>query len=253
MIESIMEKRKYLLGLASQVDKAIVFSTDQQTISDMLASAIPQKILAKTTKSKIVEHMVDVWNIFHILLLLVKLGRAEEHDLQSYLQLLDAIEKSCHQELTEVDNKDWNAKSVKVLQQEREHKFKELRGFGVDSCRFPGCAKCGHTLINEPHSNKAKVKRNSKLQTKWKSNQGAMDNFLKGDGPLVVINEKNVAKIPNPTYESEILVCHCWQNCASKFIGGQKCAWNCIADGMQYNVGKCLLCLCTCSFVCSKE
>jgi hypothetical protein len=74
IIESIVEKCAYLLGLASQADKAIVFSADQQTISNMLASTIPQKILAKTTKSKIVEHMVDVWNILHILLPLVKLG-----------------------------------------------------------------------------------------------------------------------------------------------------------------------------------
>ncbi len=64
----------------------------------------------------------------------MKLGRAEEHNLQSYLQLLDAIEKSCHRELTEGNNKDQNAKSVKILHQERERKFKELRGFGVDSC-----------------------------------------------------------------------------------------------------------------------
>jgi hypothetical protein len=70
-------------------------------ISDILASTIPQQILAKTTKSEIVEHMVDVWNILYILLPLVKLGRAEEHDLQSYLQLLDAIEKSCYRELAE--------------------------------------------------------------------------------------------------------------------------------------------------------
>jgi hypothetical protein len=239
--------------VVSQADKEIVFSADQQTISDMLASAIPQKILAKTTTSKIVKHMVDVWNILHTLLPLVKLGRAEEHDLQSYLQHLDAIEKSCRRELAEADNKDQNAKSVKILQQERERKFKESRGFGVDSCRFHGCAKCGHTLIDEPHSNKAKVKCNFELQMKWKSNRGAVDNFLKGDRPPVVINGKNVTKIPNPTYESEILVCYCWQNCASKFIGGQKCAWNCIVDGMQYDVGKCPLCVCTCSFVCSKE
>jgi hypothetical protein len=86
---------------------------------------------------------------------------------------------------------------------------------------------CGHTLIDKPHSNKAKVKQNTKLHTKWKSNQGAVDNFLKGEDPPIVINGKNVTtKIPNPTYESEIIVCHCWQNCASKFVGGQKCAWS---------------------------
>jgi hypothetical protein len=53
----------------------------------------------------------------------VKLGRAEEHGLQSYLQLLDMIEKSCHQELAEANNEDRNAKSVKILQQERESNF----------------------------------------------------------------------------------------------------------------------------------
>jgi hypothetical protein len=126
---------------------------------DMLSSAIPSRILAKMTTSKIVEHMVEVWNILHIWLPLVRLGRAEKHNLQSYLQLLDMIEKACHRELAEVDNEDPNAKSIKILQQEREHNFKELRGFGVDSYRFPGCTKCGHTFIDKPHSNKAKVKQ----------------------------------------------------------------------------------------------
>jgi hypothetical protein len=93
-----------------------------------------------------------------MLLLLVKLGRAEEHDLQSYLQLLDMIAKSCHWELTETDNEDQNAMSIKTLLQERECKFKELRGIGVNLHRLSGCAKCGHTFIDEPHSNKAKVK-----------------------------------------------------------------------------------------------
>jgi hypothetical protein len=71
MIKSVAEKHAYLLGLASQADKTIVFSADQQTIYNMLASAIPQKILTKTKKYKIVKHMVDVWNILHIFLPLV--------------------------------------------------------------------------------------------------------------------------------------------------------------------------------------
>ncbi len=97
---------------------------------------------------------------------MAKLERAEEHNLQSYLQLLDAIKKSCHWELAEADNEDPNTKSVKILQQERECKFMELHGFGFNSCRVPGYAKCGHTLIDKPHSNKAKVKQNSELQMK---------------------------------------------------------------------------------------
>ena len=81
--------------------------------------------------------MVDVWNILHMLQPLVKLGRAEEQDLQSYLQLLDMIEKFCSQKKAEADNEDQNAKSIKMLLQERERKFKELCGFGVDLRRFP--------------------------------------------------------------------------------------------------------------------
>jgi hypothetical protein len=80
-IESVVEKHAYLLGLASEVDKTIVLFANQQTIYNKLSSAIPQRILAKTTKSKFFEHMVDVWNILHILLPLVKFGRVEEHDV----------------------------------------------------------------------------------------------------------------------------------------------------------------------------
>jgi hypothetical protein len=109
------------------------------------------------------------------------------------------------------------------LPQERERNFKELCGFGVNSRRFSGCAKCGHTFIDKPHSNRAKVKQNSELQAKWTNNWEAVDIFLKGDGPPIVIVGKNVAKIPNRLLESEIIASHCRQNCASIFVGGQKC------------------------------
>ncbi len=75
MIESIVEKCAYLLEQASQADKTIAFPADQQTIYDMLSSTIPPRILAKTKKSKIFNHMVELRNILHILLPLVKLGR----------------------------------------------------------------------------------------------------------------------------------------------------------------------------------
>ncbi len=58
-----------------------------------------------------VEHMVGIWDVLEMLLLLVKLGRAEEHDLQSYLQLMDMIENTSHQELAEASNEDQNSKS----------------------------------------------------------------------------------------------------------------------------------------------
>ena len=125
MLESVVQKRAYLLRLASKADDKFIFTADKQMIYNMISNAIPQRILAKTSKVKIVEHMVEVWNILLILLSLVKLGRAEEHHTHSYLQLLDMTENSCCQELAEADDEDRNAKSIKISPQERERKFME--------------------------------------------------------------------------------------------------------------------------------
>jgi hypothetical protein len=44
----------------------------------MLSSTNPPRVLAKTSKSTIIEHMVEMWNILlHMPLLLVKLGKEE--------------------------------------------------------------------------------------------------------------------------------------------------------------------------------
>jgi hypothetical protein len=192
----------------------------------MLSCTTFPRILAKTTKSKIVEHMVEVWSILHILLTLVNLEEQKSTICNCIFSFLILLRSLAVASLPRQKMKTGMQSLSRFLQLERDCNFKELRGFGVNLCRFPGCTKCGHTLIDEPHSNKAKVKQNSELQKKWKSNWEAVDNFLKGDGPPVVIDGKNVTKIPNPKCESEIIVCHFWQHCASKFVGGQKCSSN---------------------------
>jgi len=62
MLESIVVKREYLLGLAKRVDESIVM-TGREFISDMLSRVIPVSVVAKTSKTNIVEHMVRMWDI----------------------------------------------------------------------------------------------------------------------------------------------------------------------------------------------
>ena len=102
----------------------------------------------------------------------------------------------------------------------------------MDQRRFPGCAKCGHQLIDKPFANKDKVKHNAELQAKWEENCSALESC---DGPAVVIDSKTVTSIPNPNFVSELIVCHCCQNQMSSFTNGHVCKMNCYDSKTKSN------------------
>jgi len=184
---------------------------------------------------------------------MTKLGREEMHDMHSYLQLMELIENSSKRELAEADNEDRNAKSIKLSGQEMERNFLG-KGNNVDRHRFPECPKCGHHLIDEPNSNKSVAKKNTELQSKWEKDRLALGKYLNGEGPALVVNSKIIMSVPNPRLEPELIVCHCWQNSCSAYAGGPQCITNCFdaKTKTQFDMGKCPLCLCSCSFICSK-
>jgi hypothetical protein len=245
ILKSVIRKREYLVGLSQRVD---------DEIKGWVCRAIPTNVLVKTSKAKIAELMVQVWDVMRVLLPLVRLRREEEHDLQSFLQLMDMIEKSCHRELAEARNIDLNAMTIRSTGEEKNRKYLGSSGFKVDGRRFPGCAMCGHRLIDHPFLNKEKAKNNAVLQAEWEENRCALESFLKGDGPAVVVDGKTVTSVPNPKFEQELIVCHCWQNDVSLFANGRVCALNCYDSKarIQYPAGKCPVCCCHCSFVCTK-
>ena len=128
------------------------------------------------------------------------------------------------------------------------------KGNNVDRHGFPGCPKCGHHLIDEPNSNKSVAKKNTELQSKCEEDRLALGKYLNGEGPALVINSKIFMSVANPRLKPELIVCHCWQNSCSAFAGGPQCITNCFdaKTKTQFDMGKCPLCLCSCSFNCSK-
>ena len=122
--------------------------------------------------------------------------------------------------------------------------------------RFSVCAKCGHSLLDEPPFNKDYARVNKMVVEKWEEDNHTIKAYsLRGCIPLLVKKGAIVKKLKNPILKEEVLMCHCWQNFASPFAGGTACALSCYDSKtkMQYAAGKCPACSCSCAFVCTKK
>ena len=257
IFKSIVENRAYLLELAKEVDVTMVIQCDGEevTIHDLLANKIPVFFANKTTKSKVCELMVGVWSVLQGIVSNATIRRGATHELQAYLSLMGRVESTARRIISEADKADRNGKSIKLSSLEMNRMFLADRGTRP-TLRFTSCAMCGHGIVDEPYCNKESARQNKLIDVKWAADRNQIDEFVKtGCNPLLDKNGAVVTKIgKNPLYRDEILVCHCWQNRQDSFTGGSKCVLNCYDSKTkrQYPSGKCPVCLCGCSFVCSK-
>jgi hypothetical protein len=135
----------------------------------------------------------------------------------------------------------------------QERGYLQSGSFKVDHRLFPDCPKCNHTLIDQPHENKATIKSNEALKEEWKRNRKKLDNYLYHDGSPLLNKGKAVSKINNPKLKGVIIMCHCWHNKHASYFGGSACALQCKdpVSGKQYKAGQCPVCICSCAFVCT--
>jgi len=253
-MQSLVRNREYLVGLAGGLDATMSFEDGGGvTIKDLLARAIPINIPAKIGKSKLCKFMVDVWAVFKPVSANVKIGRAEMHDLQQYIELMTRVEATARREIHEADNIDKNSKSHKLPSHAMERRYLADRGTKPSS-RYCLCAKCGHVLVDEPPMNKDVARKDRQLEEKWKADRTIIDNYNNtGLNPLLDSKGAIITKLRNPTYGDKVIMCHCWQNFQSAFAGGSGCLLSCYDSKTktQYEAGKCPVCLCSCSFVCT--
>jgi len=80
----------------------------------LLARAIPINIPAKIGKSKLCKFMVDVWAVLKPVSTNVKIGRAEMHYLQQYIELMNRMEATVRRAINEANNANKNSKSHKL-------------------------------------------------------------------------------------------------------------------------------------------
>ena len=166
------------------------------------------------------------------------------------------IEASSWRELAEApDLIDKNSKPYNLPIEEMERLYLSNGGFKPPA-PFLLCAKCVHNLIDEPAKNKSVVRDNKRVQLQWEMNSTTVANFLQGKGVSLKDKKGNsITKVPNPKFSEEPLMCHCWQQCMSPIAGGYFCFYGCAdqINGKQYEEEQCPICLCDCTFVCTKK
>jgi len=223
------------------------------TIKDLLTRAIPINIPAKIGKSMLCKFMVDVWAVLKPVSTNVKIGRAEMHDLQQYIELMNRMEATAMSVINEANNTDKNSKSLKLSSHAMERGYLADRGTKPPS-KYCLCAKCGHVLVDEPPMIKDVARKDRQLENKWIADRKAIENYNEtGLNPLLDSKGAIITKLKNPTYGDKVVMCHCWQNFLSAFAGGSGCHLSCYDSKTktQYEAGKCPVCLCSCSFVCT--
>ena len=245
-----------LVELAVGLDATMEIPDGGETSNcDLLSRAIPASIPTRLTKISIAVHMVDIWVIMSAMLKTRVLRRTEKHDLQSYLEFMIRIKASSRRELAEADQINKNSKPYNLPMDEMARHYLS-NGIYKPSTPFLLCAECRHILIDKPAKNYSAVRHNKRVQLQWEDDCRMVENFLQGRGePLKDKKGNPITKIPNSIFLDESLVCHCWQQCMSRIVGGYFCFYGCVDQitGKQYEEGTCPICLCDCAFVCTKK
>jgi hypothetical protein len=174
----VVERRVYLLELVGGLNASMeIPDAGEITIRDLLSKVIPIHIPIKITKIKVCWIMTDIWSVLHVVLANVSIRKDASHDLQRYLDLLMRIEATTRRAISEADERDKNAKSIKLLGLAMEMMY--LKGWGTKPQKqFWVCAKCGHPLIDEPPFNKDYYWNNKKLEGKWVNKNSQIQEFL---------------------------------------------------------------------------
>jgi hypothetical protein len=110
--------------------------------------------------------------------------------------------------------------------------------------------------VDEPPSNKDIAQKDKQIQEKLQTDWMKVEEYIKtGLNPLLDAKGAILTTFKNPTFGYEVLMCHCWQTFNSAIAAGTECVFNCYysRSKIQYEAGKCPVCLCQCSFVCTKK
>ena len=94
--------------------------------------------------------------------------------------------------------------------------------------QFSVCAKCGHPLVDEPPFNKDYYWNNKKLEGEWLNMNSQMQEYLITKcNPLLDKKGAIITALKSPTYQEEVLICHCWHNFQSPISDETMCVLNC--------------------------
>jgi hypothetical protein len=125
----VVERRAYLLELAGGLDASMeIPNAGEITIKDLLSKVIPIHIPVKITKIKVCQIMTDIWSVLQVVVANVSIRKDASHDLQRYLDLMMRVEATARRAISEADERDKNAKSIKLHCTTMERMYLKGRG-----------------------------------------------------------------------------------------------------------------------------
>lgn len=202
------------------------------------------------------EVLTRSWGVVKYVLANCRLRRDEQHDLQSYITIMERVELiGREQQFLDDEDKKGDGKTIKLRGDEASRLYLQGGATKPLTREFPCCARCNHTLIDEPKSNKSTKRQNDCMRREANHKHEIWKEWSMGRGPALLDENCNIVKKWKwPKFEDELLVCHCVQNHHSNAVGGAKCFLHCYdqATKKQYPQGECPACKCDCRFVCSK-
>ena len=221
-IGRVVERRVYLLELAGRLDASMeIPNAGEITIKDLLSKVIPIHIPVKITKIKVCQIMTDIWSVLQVVLANVSIRKDASHDLQRYLDLMMRIEATARRAINEADERNKNAKSIKLPGPVMERMYLKGRGAKPQQ-QFLVCAKCGHPLIDKPPFNKDYYRNN--MEGEWlNKNRQMQEYFVTKCNPLLDKKGAIITTLKNPTYQEEVLICHCWRIIFSRQLRVGQC------------------------------
>jgi hypothetical protein len=125
----VVERRAYLLELAGGLDASMeIPNAGEITIKDLLSKVIPIHIPVKITKIKVCQIMTDIWSVLQVVVANVSIRKDASHDLQRYLDLMMRVEATARRAISKADERDKNAKSIKLHCTTMERMYLKGRG-----------------------------------------------------------------------------------------------------------------------------
>ena len=145
VIDPLMKHKTTLLTKAQEATK----SGGQASLYSDLKTALPSKIGKSPSKADSVRMAVRVWVILSEILKTVKLSRETDHDLSTYIVLMEQTFDNCMSAMIDEASNNDDMKKIKIPQVE------ETRGYCQDGAKKPKhpyhtCPKCQAPFVHEP-------------------------------------------------------------------------------------------------------
>jgi hypothetical protein len=168
---------------------------------------------------------VRVWVILSEILKTVKLSRETDHDLSTYIVLMEQTFNNCMSAMIDEASNNDDMKKIKIPQVE------EKRGYCQDGAKKPKhpyntCPKCQAPFVHEPPETVA-IREGNKVKTKaWKNLNHMLEQFNAGliNNPPTDANGKPYTKQIDLKLGEVTYYCKAYTMKHTHGVGGYKCA-----------------------------